>query len=71
MVNRLLTDEILDEASGNRWSEQGITSGDYTHRVDEFGGGRILEEKATRPRTQGFVDIVVQVEGGEYKYASW
>jgi hypothetical protein len=38
--------------------------------VEEVGGVDVFEEEAARAGTDGFIDVLVEVEGGKHEYAS-
>jgi hypothetical protein len=60
-----LSAEVGDQPPGCRWGEQRVARGHDFDRVDEFGGGGILEQEPAGAGPQRLVHVFVEVEGGQ------
>ena len=58
-------DELLDEPTGDRGGEEGISCCDDPDGVGELLGTDVLDEEAAGARLHGLVDVLVEVEGRE------
>ena len=61
-------DEFLDETAGYRRGEQRVTGGDGADGVGEVGSADVLEQEAAGSRSDGGVDVFVQVEGRQHEH---
>lgn len=60
-----LLGERFDQAAGDAGREERVSPADRRHRGEQLLRPRVLEWKAAGTGTQGAVDILVQVEGGQ------
>jgi len=60
--------EVRDQPPGDRGGQQRLPVRDDPDRVDEFGGGGVLEQETTRAGPQRVIDILVKVEGREHQH---
>ena len=60
--------EVGDEPPGYRRGEQRVAGRHHADRVDQFGGGSVLEQEAAGPGPQRLIDVVVEVEGGKHQH---
>jgi cytochrome P450 len=63
-----LAGEVGDQPPGDRRGEQRVARGDDLDRVDEFGGGGVLEQESAGACPQRLVHVFVEVEGGQHQY---
>ena len=63
-----LAGEVGDQPPGHRGGEQGVTGGHDADRVDQFGGGGVLEQEAAGAGPQRLIHVVVEVERGEHQH---
>ena len=55
----------LDQPARDRRGEERVAGGDHPDGLSELVGARVLEQEAARAGAEGFVDVVVEVEGGQ------
>ena len=67
-VRAWLAGEVGDQPPGHRRGEQRVAGGHHADRVDQFGGGGVLEQEAAGAGPQRLVHVVVEVERGEHQH---
>src|SRR4051812_13477694 len=60
--------ELLDQSLRDRRRDEAIAGGDDPDRSDEVLGEYVLQEESARSRSEGLVDVLVEVEGREHQY---
>ena len=65
LVRLLGVGETLQQSRCNGRAEQRIAVRDQPDRVDEIGGTHVFEQEAARARTDGGIDVFVEVERGQ------
>ena len=53
----------LDQPPRDRGGEERVAGGDHPDRLAEFVGAGVFEQEAACAGAEGFVDVVVEVEG--------
>ena len=60
------TGELLDQAPGDRRSDQRVAGRGHAHRIEQPCGRGVLEQEAAGADAQGLVDVVSDVERREH-----
>ena len=61
--------ELVDEAAGHRRREERVTASHDTDTSDEIDGVRSLEQEAAGACAQGFIHVLINLEGGQHQHS--
>jgi signal transduction histidine kinase len=57
--------EPADEPPGDRGIDERVALGNAPHRSDQLIGRRVRQQESARSHSQGLVDVLIAIEGGE------